>query len=55
MINFYHRFLPSAARLLQPLYTATSGRHKTLEFSKMTLAFNSAKAALANATMLIHP
>ena len=56
MINFYHRFLPSAARLLQSLYTATSGRHKTLEFTKkMTLAFNSAKAALANVTMLIHP
>jgi hypothetical protein len=26
MVNFYHRFVPSAARLMQPLFGALSGK-----------------------------
>ena len=28
MVNFYHRFIPSAARLMQPLYQALAGMQK---------------------------
>ncbi len=58
MVNFYHRFIPSAARLMQPLYQATaSGKAKQpLNWtSKMAAAFEDSKAALARATLLAHP
>ena len=58
MINFYHRFLPSAARILCPLYQALSGKaqKRTFEWTQeMMVSFNAAKAALAQATMLCHP
>ncbi len=56
MVNFYHRFLPDAARTLQPLYSATAGKSKILQWSDaMIQAFQDAKAALASATMLVHP
>ena len=29
MVNFYHRFVPSAAELMQPLYKAIDMKHKT--------------------------
>jgi len=35
MINFYHRFIPEAARVLQPLYAATASRAKILEWSEV--------------------
>ncbi len=58
MVNFYHRFLPSAARILRPLYQALSGKVQKRTFKwtpEMTISFNAAKAALAQATMLCHP
>ena len=56
MINFYHRFVPAAARVMQPLYSALSGKPKTLFWPEdMTTAFDSAKTALARATMLTFP
>jgi hypothetical protein len=56
MINFYHRFLPSAARIMQPLYGALAGKPKNLVWSTtMLTAFENAKNALANATMLTFP
>ena len=58
MLNFYHWFIPHAARTLQPLHQALTGkpRPKTLCWSDdMDKGFVSAKEALANATMLHHP
>ena len=56
MVTFYHRFVPSAAKIMQPLYTALKGTPKTLNWTKeMESAFPSTKLALANATMLVHP
>ena len=58
MVNFYHRSIPSAAKIMKPLYSAVSNskRDKTLTWTpEMTGAFHSAKDTLANATMLSHP
>uniref|UniRef100_A0A669EDT9 Gypsy retrotransposon integrase-like protein 1 n=1 Tax=Oreochromis niloticus TaxID=8128 RepID=A0A669EDT9_ORENI len=58
MVNFYNRFLPRAAHLLQPLYAALKG--KTAKdpidwLPECIQAFSEAKAALANAALLAHP
>ena len=58
MVNFYHRFIPSAAKVMQPLYQAVAGKskQKNLTWSEdMIRAFTDTKEALANATMLVHP
>lgn len=59
MVNFYHRFLPGAAAIMQPLYRATAGKKvktQPVQWStEMTTAFNATKAALAKATLLVHP
>ena len=58
MINFYHRFIPHAAATMRPLYQATAGRGRTGPVAwtdEMTAAFQAAKQALADATMLVHP
>uniref|UniRef100_A0A669CLV2 Gypsy retrotransposon integrase-like protein 1 n=1 Tax=Oreochromis niloticus TaxID=8128 RepID=A0A669CLV2_ORENI len=58
MINFYNRFLPRAAHLLQPLYAALKG--KTAKdpvdwLPECVHAFSAAKSALADAALLAHP
>lgn len=58
MVNFYNRFIPHAAQLLQPLYGALRLKKATdaVEWSsERDQAFKGAKAALANATLLAHP
>ena len=58
MVNFYHRFIPNAARLMQPLFQAKAahGPRKTLHWTNiMVTAFAETKSALANATMLVYP
>ena len=58
MINFYHRFIPHAAALLRPLYSALkkSKPHQIIDWTNdMCESFTSSKAALADATMLSHP
>ena len=56
MVNFYHRFIPAAAKIMHPLFTALTGKPKTLQWSDaMVRAFEDAKSALAGATMLTHP
>ena len=41
MVTFYHRFVPSAAMIMQPLYTALKGTPKTLNWTKeMESAFH---------------
>ena len=41
MVTFYHRFVPSAATIMQPLYTAFKGTPKSLNWTKeMESAFH---------------
>ena len=56
LLNYYHRFVPRAAHILHPLHGAL--RKSAGPFSwttEMDAAFRSAKVALAEATMLVHP
>lgn len=56
MVNFYHRFIPRAARIMQPLYDAVSGKDKLVEWTaNRETAFAKAKESLTNAAMLVHP
>ena len=56
MVNFYHRFVPSAAALMQPLYKAIDMKHKVLVWtSELDTAFRQSKEALTKATILVHP
>ena len=56
MVTFYHRFLPGIAKILTPLYTMLKGKPKKLEWTPdADAAFNHAKDALADATMLSFP
>ena len=58
LINFYRRFIPHCADILQPLTDRLSCKRKTkaIELSEEELlAFGKAKAALAEHTLLVHP
>ena len=57
MVNFYHRFIPRAAQLMQPLHEALKGKatHAVDWTEGRDKAFADTKAALAQATMLAHP
>ena len=56
MVNFYHRFIPAAAKIMRTLYTALKGKARSLTWSEdMISAFTEAKEALATATMLTYP
>ena len=56
LVNFYHRFLPHCAAILQPLNDLLAGKSKTISWTEeATTAFSSIKEALANATLLVHP
>ena len=56
MLNFYHRFVPNAPRIMRPIYDALAGKPMTLKWSdELDEAFTTAKEALAQATMLVHP
>ena len=56
---FYHRFVPAAAQLLHPFYSALVGhptRTSPVIWSiPMDKAFHYAKTALVSATLLVHP
>jgi hypothetical protein len=58
-VNFYRRFLPAAASLLQPLTDALRGEARAKDRvpwpAEIEAAFTSIKAALANAALLAHP
>ena len=59
MVNFYHRFLPGVAKILQPLY-ATLKTHKQkyrpLTWTdEMDSAFESCKSLVSQAVTLVHP
>ena len=58
MINYYRRFVPGLAKVLNPLHStvAAAGRFKDVVMDPNSLAaFSSAKSALASATLLHHP
>ena len=59
MINFYRRFIPLAAKIMSPLFSALSGKAKGLKTLVWTddrlKAFHEAKVALAEAALLTHP
>ena len=58
LVNFYPRFLPHAAELMQPLHSLLSGKDKSqpLIWTDTTVAaFNATKAALAKASLLVYP
>ena len=59
LVNFYHRFLPHGAGLMQPLHallTASKPKSQALTWTEDALAaFNAAKEALANASLLSYP
>ena len=56
MINFYHRFIPNCAQIVQPLNSLLTPSRKDLNWStQATEAFTSIKKALADATLLAHP
>ena len=56
MINFYHRFMPNVAGKLAPLHAASAGKGQAITWStECQTAFEAAKTALADATLLHHP
>ncbi|KFD60049.1 hypothetical protein M514_27768 [Trichuris suis] len=56
MINFYRSFCPNIAVILRPLDSIVSSSPKKIAWSHNALnAFQKAKLALANATLLQHP
>ena len=57
LINFYHRFIPNCAQLLQPLNGLLStGSDKTIHWTQQTTkALDNIKQALAQATLIFHP
>ena len=56
MLNFYHRFIPNAAHIMRLIYDTLAGKPMTLKWSdELDEAFTTAKEALAQATMLVHP
>ena len=58
MVNFYHCFVPSAARIMQPLQQSLklAGMSEQLLWNEeMISAFSLTGEALVNAIMLAHP
>ena len=58
LINFYRRFVPRCASILQPFTDLLSNKRssKSFHLSDVALtAFNAIKTALANAILLVHP
>jgi hypothetical protein len=58
MINYYHRFIPGASVVMQPLYSAMKGRSSGSSprwTPAASTAFEDSKTRLANAAMLSHP
>ena len=56
MVNYYHRFIPNAAKIMAPLYEALKGRPKKLLWGPpQEEAFANTKVALSRATRLTYP
>nr|VZI50853.1 unnamed protein product [Spirometra erinaceieuropaei] len=56
MMNYYHRFLPHGATILQPLNSLLDRYRKTLAMTEGAFkSFNDVNVALASATLPAHP
>ena len=56
LVNFYHRFLPHYADLMQPLHSLLKDKTQSLTWTdEAVAAFNATKQALANASLLAYP
>eukprot|EP00794_Sanderia_malayensis_P020726 gene20726-biopygen17108 len=58
LINFYRRFIPNCATIVQPLTDLLGGKHtrNALHLDEAALAaFTAIKSALSDATLLVHP
>ena len=59
LVNFYHRFVPNCAKILEPLNKLLGSPEKISHHlawdEEATTAFNTIKQALADATLLVHP
>lgn len=59
LVNFYHRFVPNCARILQPLNLLLSSSKTSAKVvcwnAKASAAFESIKDALAQSCLLAHP
>nr|VZI03315.1 unnamed protein product [Spirometra erinaceieuropaei] len=56
MVNYYHRFLPHGATILQPLNSLLDRSKKALAITEKSVkSFNDVNVALANATLLAQP
>jgi cleavage and polyadenylation specificity factor subunit 1 len=56
MINYYHRFIPRIAELLDPLHGAASVKGTSITWSEYCQnSFKEVKSALATSTLLHHP
>ena len=57
-MNFYHRFIPGGAAILQPLHSLLKHTKRPSDSppwtDDTTVAFDEVKHALANATLLVH-
>lgn len=56
MVNYYHRFVPHMADILNPLNDMLNYKNKSLNMDDKALqAFEKVKTSLSEATMLVHP
>eukprot|EP00794_Sanderia_malayensis_P018523 gene18523-biopygen15608 len=58
LVNFYRRFIPNCASIIQPLTDLLSPKKtkETVQLSEEAItAFREIKSALTNATLLVHP
>ena len=56
LVNFYHRFIPRCAHILQPLNSLLSSRGKDIRWTpQATTSFHHIKEALAEVTLLFLP
>ena len=56
MVNFYHRFVPHAAALMNPLHGLTNAKGQEFQWTPQHReAFDATKEALSPAALLVHP
>jgi cleavage and polyadenylation specificity factor subunit 1 len=56
LVNFYRRFIPKAAQVLQPLTDLLRGNRKVFAFPEDAVeSFETAKKIIADSTLLVHP
>ena len=56
MVNFYHRFVPHAAALMNPLHGLTNAKGQEFQWTPQhRSAFDATKEALSTAALLVHP